>query len=138
MTSTIVDANVLLDFVKEGSTWHSWSYHAIEKCGNRGGLVLNPIIYSEACVPFIDRATFERAVPSYRFICEEVPLDAAFLAGKVHVEYRRAGGTRERTLPDFLIGAHAKIRGYGLLTRDARRYRSYFPSLDIIAPDTHP
>jgi predicted nucleic acid-binding protein len=138
MTSTIVDANVLLDFIKEGSPWHEWSRRAIERCQDLGGLVLNPVIYAEASVPFKNRATFDRAVSPSRFSRESLPLDAAFLAGKVHLEYRKAGGARERTLPDFLIGAHAMTLGYRLLTRDARRYRTYFTGLDIIAPDTHP
>lgn len=77
-------------------------------------------------------------MPASKFLREPIPMEAAFLAGKAHYRYRRQGGERERTLPDFLIGAHALVQGHRLLTRDARRYRTYFPELDIIAPDTHP
>jgi predicted nucleic acid-binding protein len=136
--STLVDSNVILDFVDETAPWSRWSEQALRNGENDGDLIINPIIYAEATVLFKDRQGFEKFVPVNRFIREPIPFDAAFLAGKVHFQYRREGGMKDRTLPDFLIGAHAVVQGYRLLTRDARRYRTYFPKLDIIAPDTHP
>jgi predicted nucleic acid-binding protein len=138
MTSTLVDSNVLLDIVVATGRWWDWSFDRLFDLGNDGPLVINAIIYSEASVRFADSNSFELTLPSARFLREAIPFEAAFVAGKVHAEYRKAGGARERTLPDFFIGAHATVKGYRLLTRDARRYRTYFPKLGIIAPDSHP
>jgi predicted nucleic acid-binding protein len=101
-------------------------------------VIINPIIYAEASIRFLEQSNFEQLIVGTNIIKEPFPWDAAFLAGKAHAAYRRSGGLRERTLPDFFIGAHALVKGHRLLTRDARRYRVHFPTLDIIAPDTHP
>jgi predicted nucleic acid-binding protein len=100
--------------------------------------VVNSIIWSELAPLITNEAALEGAAAKLKLVREFVPWNAAFLAGETHARYRRAGGNRERTLPDFLIGAHAVVLGYRLLTRDPARYRSYFPVVEIIAPDTHP
>ena len=100
--------------------------------------MVNAIVWSELAPLAANEASLEAAAAKLGFDREPMPWGAAFLAGVVHAKYRRLGGTRERTLPDFLIGAHASVAGHRLLTRDASRYRGYFPDLDIIAPDTHP
>ena len=95
--------------------------------------MINPIIYGEVSIGFRDVETLEAALqPAFRR--ESIPWDAAFLAGKSFVTYRRRGGVRRAPLPDFFIGAHAAVRGHRLLTRDARRYRVYFPTVELIAP----
>ena len=66
---------------------------------------------------------------------ETIPYEAAFLAGKAFLAYRRRGGFRTSPLPDFFIGAHAAVSGYELLTPDGARYRTYFPKLAVIAPN---
>lgn len=87
---------------------------------------------------FLEQAFLDRALPTRYYAREDLPWDAAFLAGWAFVEYRRRGGIRAAPLPDFYIGAHAQARNYRLLTRDPGRYRSYFPDIEIVAPDTHP
>lgn len=103
-----------------------------------GGLVINVVVVSEVAASFADRLHLERVLSKSLFRREDIPFEAAYAAGIAHREYRKRGGARQRTLPDFLIGAHAASKGYPLLTRDARRYRQYFRDLEIIAPDTHP
>jgi predicted nucleic acid-binding protein len=105
---------------------------------NQTDLVINPIIYAEASVRFEVAEDFEQMIVDAGFRREGLPWTAAFAAGKAHREYRSRGGSRSGTLPDFFIGAHAAARGYALLTRDPRRYRIYFPAVELIAPDSHP
>jgi predicted nucleic acid-binding protein len=137
MTSNLVDSSVLIDVLDDSSKWSTWSAAALVKAPP-GSLIINQIVYAEAAIYFDNEDKFDRAMAPLAVKRESLPWEAAQKAGIVHVAYRRNGGTRERVLADFLIGAHAVFRGYRLLTRDARRYRAYFPELDIIAPDTHP
>lgn len=137
--SILVDSNVLIDVVQPTGEWRDWSLEQIRKLGGNFNLVINAIIYSEVSAKFESRAGLDAVLPPGRFIREELSFDAAFLAGKVHARYRGHDvNRRQPTLPDFFIGAHALVKGHRLLTRDARRYRSYFPEVEIIAPDTHP
>ncbi len=138
MTSTLVDSNVLIDIFQPGSKWFEWSSAQIAKVRAEGSIVLNQIIASEVAFEFLTEAKFNAAINASFWTREDIPWPAAFRAGSLHREYRRRGGNRERTLPDFLIGAHAAVGGHRLLTRDHRRYRTYFPELEIIAPDSHP
>ena len=138
MTSTIVDSVVLIDVFLNDRQWADWSHEAILKSAYDGLLVINPIIYAEVAPSFEREEELEAALPKGRFNREDLPYRAGFLAGMAHYKYRRSGGTRERTLPDFLVGAHAQVRNYRILTRDARRYRLHFPEVEVIAPDTHP
>jgi predicted nucleic acid-binding protein len=138
MTSTIIDSVVLIDVILNDPAWADWSNEIILHAGRQGPLLINPIIYAEIAASFDREEELEDALPKSRFNREDLPYSAAFLAGQAHYEYRRRGGARDRTLPDFFIGAHAQVKSYRLLTRDARRYRAHFPTVDIIAPDTHP
>lgn len=138
MTSSLIDTNIILDIVSEDQSWNKWSAEKLRRLGNEGPMFINQIIYAEASTNFFRREEFEQLLTISRIDREQLPFDAAFAAGKAQAEYRGRGGARERTLPDFLIGAHALVKGYQLLTRDARRYRVHFPTVDIIAPDTHP
>ncbi|MEN3304100.1 MAG: hypothetical protein V7603_302 [Micromonosporaceae bacterium] len=137
MTVTLVDSNVLLDIATEDSRWSPWSERALAEAANEGRLAINPLIYAEVSVGFAAVEELDDAVPPEVFIRAELPYEAGFLAGKAFLNYRRRGGGKETPLPDFYIGAHAAIAGYRLLTRDARRYRTYFPSVDIIAPGSN-
>lgn len=137
-TSTLIDTNVLIDVWGPVAHMTAWSKLAVAACHREGALVVNTIIWSELAPMVKDESVLRNALATLKLDREFVPWDAAFLAGVTHSRYRRAGGSRERTLPDFLIGAHAMVSGHRLLTRDASRYRSYFPDLEIIAPDTHP
>ena len=132
--ATLVDANVLLDVLTEDPAWVGWSSAALAAAADRGRLVISPIVYAEVSVRFSRIEDLEAALPPERIAREPVPWRAAFLAGKLFVEYRRRGGERRSPLPDFFIGAHAAVAGMRLLTRDATRYRSYLPGLALITP----
>jgi predicted nucleic acid-binding protein len=131
---TLVDTNVLLDVLTEDSAWGAWSLDALGKAADTGPLFINPIIYAEVSVRFSRIEELDEALPQTDFRRLPLPWDAAFLAGKAFREYRRNGGTRTATLPDFFIGAHAAVDDLVLLTRDVGRYRRYFPTVRLTAP----
>ena len=134
MTAVLLDANVLLDVMTEDARWLAWSAEAIERAADRYRLVINPVIYAEVSMRYSRIEELDAALPKTMFDREAIPYEAAFLAGKSFLAYRRRGGTKQSTLPDFFIGAHAAVAGYLLMTRDAARYRTYFPKLPLIAP----
>ncbi len=134
MTAIMVDSNVLLDLGSHDPTWSKWAAEAIERAANRARLVINPIVYAEVSVRYSRIEDLEDALSAMLFEREQIPYEAAFLAGKVFLEYRRRGGPRGSLLPDFLIGAHAAVAGYDLLTRDVGRYQTYYPRLTLITP----
>jgi predicted nucleic acid-binding protein len=131
---TLLDSNVLLDMLTEDPRWFEWSAAAIEHAGDEGRLLLNPIVYAEASVGFARIEDLDLAIPTQFYERVPLPWAAGFLAGKCFLEYRRRGGERTSPLPDFYIGAHAAVAGVRLLTRAPRRYRTYFPKLELIAP----
>jgi hypothetical protein len=131
----LVDSNVLLDILADDPVWFDWSSKQVSRCAENSILVINPIIYAEVSIGFNRVEELEEALPADIFERWALPWEAAFLAGKCFLAYRRAGGARRSPLPDFLIGAHALVQGMTLLTRDAARYRSYFPRLTLIAPN---
>ena len=134
MEITLVDSNVLLDFFDQESEWFDWSASMLSAAADRGRTAINPVIYAEVSVGFARIEDVETALPRQFFVRADLPWEAGFLAGRIFREYRRKGGARRSPLPDFFIGAHATIARMTLLTRDARRYRAYFPKLRIIAP----
>ena len=134
MAATLVDSNVILDVVTEDPEWLDWSASALARQANEGRLVVNPVIYAEVAARFDRIEDLEEALPDDYYDRQPLPWEAAFLAGRSFVLYRRRGGQRRSPMPDFYIGAHAAVAGLVLLTRDARRYRTYFPTLRIIAP----
>jgi len=134
MTAVLIDSNVLLDLMTEDPQWYAWSASAIEKAADRFRLVINAIVYAEISVHYSQIEELDAALPKSTLEREEIPYEAAFLAGKSFLDYKRRGGTKRSPLPDFFIGAHAAVAGYQLLTRDAVRYRTYFPKLQLIAP----
>ncbi len=134
MTDVLVDSNVLLDVLTEDPDWFDWSSSMLAEHAERSVLMINPIIYAEVSVRFERIEEMEEAVPAHQFRREALPWEAGFLTGKCFLRYRRNGGVRRSPLPDFYIGAHAAVRGATLLTRDASRYRTYFPKLPLIAP----
>lgn len=131
---TLVDSNVLLDLIQEDRRWLPWSSAQLARCRERGSLAINPIIYAELTPGFDDAESLDQALPAADFQRLPLPYGAAFLAGQAFVAYRRRGGQKHSPLPDFYIGAHALLEGMTLLTRDAARYKSYFPGLKLIAP----
>ena len=129
----LVDSNILLDLFTEDPTWATWSETHLAEAFDAGQVVINPIIYAEISVAFKRIETLDEALPP-ELGRERLPWEAAFLAGKCFVEYRRRGGTRRSPLPDFYIGAHAALTGRALLTRDAKRYSTLLPTLTLISP----
>jgi hypothetical protein len=136
MIPVLVDSNVILDVAYEDPNWGAWSEVAIRQAADAAVLVINPIIYAEVSIGYARLEDVEAVLPAHRFRREPLPYEAAFLAGKAFFDYRRRGGPRTSPLPDFYIGAHAAVREYRLLTRDMRRFRTYFPTVELIAPET--
>jgi len=132
--AVLVDSNVLLDVMTGDPQWFSWSAEALARYANDSVLVINPLIYAEVSVRFERVEELERALPLDTFVREPLPWEAGFLAGKSFISYRARGGARTAPLTDFYIGAHAAVRGHRLLTRDRRRYATYFPKLELLAP----
>ncbi len=135
MTPVIVDSNVLLDIVTGDPTWGAWSSGSLERAADEATLVINALIYAEVSIGFASIEALEEALPPDLYRREHLPYEAAFLAGKAFMRYRKAGGIRRSPLPDFYIGAHAAVAGYRVLTRDQGHYRTYYPTVELIAPD---
>ena len=134
MSRILVDANVLLDVMTDDPQWYAWSAEQLDACAANTELCINPIVYAEVSVGFARIEELDDALPPDAFTRLALPWEAGFLAGKAFVRYRRAKGSRTSPLSDFFIGAHAAIDGMALLTRDAKRYRTYFPTLQLVCP----
>lgn len=130
----LVDTNVLLDIFTDDSVWRTWSERAIRDVLVEDNAGVNPIVYAEASVGFSEPGVLDRHLDALTLVRLPLPYEAAFPAGRAFLRYRRAGGKRSSPLPDFYIGAHAQTHGLALLTRDPGRYRTYFPSVRLIAP----
>jgi len=135
VAATLVDSNVLIDVLTGRSAWTEWSDEALSETLERGAAMVNQIIYAEVSVGFERPEDFERAMRARGIELMPLPWPASFLAGRAFIEYRRRGGARRSPLPDFFIGAHAAVSRLRILTRDATRYRSYFPTVELIAPE---
>jgi predicted nucleic acid-binding protein len=134
MKMTLVDSNVLLDIATNDVRWAAWSSQALARAANESPLAINALIYAEVSIGYERVEDLEQAVPTAEFRREPLPYEAAFLAGKAFLQYRRRRGVRTSPLPDFYIGAHAAVAEFRILTRDPRRYRAYFPTVELIAP----
>lgn len=134
MNPVLVDSNVILDVATVDPTWGEWSEQALARTGDRAVLVINPLIYAEVSVGFDRIEDLEAALPREIFRRDALPYNAAFLAGKSFLVYRQSGGAKRSPLPDFYIGAHAAVADLRLLTRDPGRYRTYYPTVELIAP----
>ncbi len=132
---TLVDSNVLLDIFTLTPGWWEWSLAQLEDAALQGPLLINDVIFAETSIRFPKIEDFEKALLAAGITVAPVPRMALFLAGKASVQYRNAGDARSSALPDFFIGAHAAVEQLPLLTRDTRRYRTYFPAVMLIAPD---
>jgi predicted nucleic acid-binding protein len=131
---TLVDSNVILDLLTEDPTWCEWSATALAQAADESVLAINPLIFAEVSIGFETVEELERNLRPEDFRRLDLPYEAAFLAGKAFLNYRRRGGKRSAPLVDFYIGAHAAVAGLRLLTRDRARYRTYFPTIDVISP----
>jgi hypothetical protein len=134
MASMMVDTCVLLDVVTEDRRWFDWSSRTLSEAADQGQMVINPVIYAELSAGFETIEEVESLLVPSIFQYRPIPREAAFLAAKSFLAYRRRGGTKTMPLPDFFIGAHASIESLPLITRDVRRFTTYFPRLDLISP----
>lgn len=133
-SGVFIDSSVLLDVFTEDPRWLAWSQEQLTRAAQRGAIIVNAVVLAEIAPRFSRIEALRSALPSMAVV-EEIPAAAAFLAGHAHAEYRRAGGTREAILPDFLIGAHAAVTARPLLTRDPRRVATHIPGAKLITPD---
>jgi predicted nucleic acid-binding protein len=130
----LVDSSVLLDVISSDPVWSTWSASALAEAAEYATLVINPIVYAEVSITYSTIEALDAALPASLYQREALPWEAVFLAGKCFLRYRRLGGARSSPLPDFYIGAHAAVRRLALLTRDAARYGTYFPTVRILTP----
>ncbi len=130
----LVDTNVLIDVLEDDPVWADWSIQQLRAQSQIHELAINPIIYAELSQTFSSFEALDDVVTQLGLAMQEVPRPALFLAGKAFVRYRKVGGGKNDVLADFFIGAHAAVKKLPLLTRDAKRYRSYFPSVELIVP----
>jgi predicted nucleic acid-binding protein len=130
----LVDTNVLVDVLQDDPQWADWSIGQLRAQAKIHELAINPVVYAELSLSFSTFESLDRVVATLELTLREIPRPALFLAGKAYLQYRRRGGSKAQVLPDFFIGAHAAVEGWALLTRDASRFRTYFPSLEVVAP----
>ncbi len=130
----LVDTNVLVDVLEDDPAWADWSTRQLRAQAQVHDLLINPVIYSELSLAFESVEALDKVIESLGLGFQEIPRPALFLAGRAFVKYRREGGAKANVLADFFIGARAAVLGCGILTRDARRYRSYFPRVAVVAP----
>ena len=130
----LVDTNVLVDVLQDDPQWADWSIRQLRAQATLHELAINPVVYAEISLSFATLEALERVVKTMKLAMREIPRPALFLAGKAFAQYRRRGGNKAQVLPDFFIGAHAAVEGWPLLTRDPRRFQTYFPDLRVLAP----
>ena len=130
----LIDANVLIDVAMDDPVWADWSQQQLDRAADDDAPAINDVVYAELSVRYGDMADLDAMLRQFQIDLASTPRAALFLAGKAYQRYRAAGGIRTGVLPDFFIGAHALAAGIPLITRDAARYRTYFPGIVLIAP----
>jgi len=130
----LVDTNVLVDVLEDDPHWVEWSLAQLRAQSQIHELLINPVIYAELSLTFSKAEALDAAVDGMGLVLREINRPALFLAGKAFVRYRRKGGKKQNVLADFFIGAQAAVLGCPILTRDTRRYQTYFPSVSLIVP----
>ncbi len=130
----LVDTNVWIDIINNDPTWKDWSLRHLKLASATGGICINPVIYAELATRYTSREQLDAALGPTGVQMIELSPDAAFLAGHAFLRYRQSKGTKSGVLPDFFIGAQAQAQGFTLVTRDAARFRSYFPRVNLLAP----
>ena len=130
----LVDSNVLIDVLEDVPDWADWSISQLQSQSKIHRLVINPVIYAEVSLTFSTAEALDKVLDDMDLPPLEIPRPALFLAGKAFARYRSKGGVKSNVLGDFFIGAHAAVSGMPVLTRDARRYRQYFPTVHLVCP----
>lgn len=134
----LVDTNVLLDVLENDPVWAEWSLSHLRAQAQVHDLAINPVIYAELSLAFDSAQALDSAIEGMNIAVRDLPRPALFLAGRAFLKYRREGGGKANVLPDFFIGAHAAVQSWSILTRDARRYRGYFPRVGLVTPNHWP
>lgn len=132
---TLIDTNILIDIMTEDRRWFTWSHEMMQTRSDQGALLINDVVYAELSARFNSEKLLDETIRSMDLALERLPKQSLYLAGRAFSAYRAAGGPRTSILSDFFIGAHADVAGLTILTRDVRRYRTYFPDVALIAPD---
>jgi predicted nucleic acid-binding protein len=135
VAATLIDSNVLIDIVAEDPRWGAWSGEALIEALEEGSVFVDQIVFAEVSMGYRTAEACQQALAVQGLERIPIPWSAAFLAGRAFASYRRRGGSKLAPLPDFFIGAHAAVAGLRLLTRDPTRYRTYFPTVELIAPE---
>ena len=130
----LVDTNVLVDVLQDDPQWADWSTAQLRAQAKLHALVINSVIYAEMSLSFSTLEDLDDVVLTMELVLREIPRPALFLAARAYAQTRRRGGSKGQVLPDFFIGAHAAVEGWPLLTRDASRFKTCFPTLDVITP----
>ena len=130
----LVDTNVLVDVLQNDPQWADGSIAQLRAQARLHALVIIPVIYAEQSLSFTTLEALDDVVQTLALAVRGIPRPALFLAAKACLQYRRRGGSQGQVLPDFFIGAHAAVEGWPLLTRDTSRFRTCFPTLEVMAP----
>jgi predicted nucleic acid-binding protein len=136
MAVILIDSCIVTDLADPESAWFEWSASTVERLDQNNTMVINPIIYAECSVGFARIEEVETLFETLGFAMKPVPREALFLAGKAFLQYKKHKGEKGNVLPDFFIGAHAAISGYSLISRDKGRFSTYFPSVELIIPES--
>jgi hypothetical protein len=136
MAVILIDSCIVTDLADPESTWFEWSSSTLERLDPNNTMVINPIIYAECSIGFARIEEVESLFETLGFMMKPIPREALFLAGKAFLQYKRRKGEKGNVLPDFFIGAHAAVSGYQLISRDKGRFSTYFPSVDLIIPES--
>lgn len=136
MAVILIDSCIVTDLADPESAWFEWSASTLERLDQNNTMVINPIIYAECSVGFARIEEVETLFETLGFAMKSIPREALFLAGKAFLQYKKRKGEKGNVLPDFFIGAHAAISGYSLMSRDKGRFSTYFPSVELIVPES--
>jgi predicted nucleic acid-binding protein len=129
---TAVDTSVLLDVLAGDRRFGPTSRAALDRCLQEGSVIACGAVWAEVTAAYNDPAEGVRVLDHVGIGFDDVDRQIAVAAGGAWRSYRKAGGTRQRIVSDFLIGAHAQARSDRLLTRDRGFYRSYFAGLSVV------
>ncbi len=135
MNGVFIDSCVLLDLFTDDKDWGEWSENILEKYSQTNTLYINSIVYTEVSIGFKKIEELEKAISALNVKVLEIPREALFLTGKAYLKYRKNKGTKNSPLPDFFIGAHVSVEKFNLITRDTRKYKTYFPQVKLIHPE---
>ena len=131
---TLVDTNVLIDLVQDDAQWAGWSEKKLFEAQQAGALIINPVGYAELVPAFDSMADLDGFLKRAKIAVKGISRPVAYLAGEAFLQYRKRKGVKTGVLAGFFIGAQAQTEGWTILTRDAARYKTYFPAVTLICP----